>query len=384
MTRTSALPPPVSSTPRAAFAASLLLAVAGLAVAAVLVKVHHDAAAGLTSFCTISEEVNCDKVALSGWSVLLGVPVAAWGVLGYALMAVLSAWGLSAGRLHPRWPAGLLVSLGGLAAAVSVALSLVSKLVIGAWCLLCMVSWVVSLGLLVTGWLACRPEGGAAALRADLGAVRRRPRGSAAAVAAGLAGLVLLTVLYPRLGARLKPPARPAAAGNLMAFLPPLPAATGPAVLFSDYECPFCAVAHLELRAQLQVRPDIQVVRRNFPLDQSCNPALKRPFHQKACQLARAAICADAQGQFEAMDDALYASQRDPATPEELAARLQLDLTRFKACLTAPSTEARLAEDIAAGMRANVRSTPTYLVDGTSHEGKLPLERFPPPPPPGR
>jgi protein-disulfide isomerase len=371
-------PPPQLPTPRAAFAASLAVALAGLVLAVMLVRVHQDAAAGLTSFCTISEEINCDKVALSSWSVLFGVPVAAWGVVGYALAAALSAWGLSARRLHARWPAGLLVTFGAFATAASVALALVSKVAIGSWCLLCMGSWAASLGLLVTGWLASRPVGVMAAVRADLKAAGRQPRRTAMVMVAGMIVLLVLVVAARRGEAGVKLAGGSPPAGRVA--LPPLPAATGPAVLYSDYECPFCALAHDELREILRKRPDIQVVRRNFPLDQACNPIMKRPLHLRACQLARAAICAEAQGQLEAMDDALYASQKAPVPVEELAARLKLDTERFKACLTAPATEARLAADIEAGMKANLRSTPTYVVDGTLHDGKLPLERFPPPP----
>ncbi len=372
-------PPP--ATPRAAFAVSLGLALAGLTLSFLLVRVHHDAAAGLTSFCTINDEINCDKVALSRWSVLLGVPVAAWGLLGYGLAALLSAWGLSARRLHPRWPAGLLLLFGAVAVAGSLALAWISKAIIGAWCLLCVGSWAVSLGLLLAGAWACRPAGAGASLREDLGAITRRPRHAAVAALLGLLALFGLVAGYPR----PEPRPRPVVTGgnssrpNLVALPPPLPAATGPAVLFSDYECPFCAQAHDELRDLLRRRPDIQVVKRHFPLDQACNPLLKRPMHLRACELARAAICAEAQGQLEAMDDALYASQKAPAPVEELVRRLGLDAAKFAACLKASSTEARLAEDVAAGLKANLRSTPTYLVDGTLHEGKLPVERFPPP-----
>ena len=371
-------PPPIPSTPRAAFAVSLALASAGLVLAFLLVRVHHDAAAGLTSFCTISEEINCDKVALSRWSMVLGVPVAAWGLVGYALAAVLSAWGLSARRLHPRWPAGLLLLFGAVATAATLVLAYISKALVGAWCLLCMGSWAVSVGLLLAALVACRAGGVAAALRDDLKAAGRRSRVVALVAVGGIGFLLALIAGYPRLEARALGGASggSAAATNLMA-LPPLPAATGPAVLFSDYECPFCALAHDDLRELLRKRPDIQVVRRHFPLDQSCNPMLQRPMHLHACELARAAICAEAQGQLEAMDDALYASQKAPAPVEELAARLKLDVGRFKTCLKASSTEARLAEDIAAGMKARLKSTPTYVVDGTLHEGKLPLERFP-------
>ena len=177
---------------RVAFAASLALALAGLVLSIMLVRVHHDAASGLTSFCTISEEVNCDKVALSRWSSLFGVPVAVWGVAGYGLVGALAVWGLSAGRLHSRWPAGLLLASGLAFSAVSLGLAFISKAIIGAWCLLCVGSWVTSLGLLVTGWLACRPGGVAAAVRADLQAVRKYPRRAAALALAGAGGVLLL------------------------------------------------------------------------------------------------------------------------------------------------------------------------------------------------
>jgi protein-disulfide isomerase len=379
MARRSVPQPP---SPRAALAAALAFALAGLVLSVMLVRVHHDAAMGLTSFCTINEEISCDKVALSSWSMFLGVPVAAWGVVGYTLMAALAAWGLSGRRLHAHWPAGLLLVLGTVAGLVALALGLVSKLIIGTWCLLCAGSWLASLGLLVASWTACRAIGAAAAVRADLQAVGRQPRRAAALVVAGLVALLLLVVGYPRVEAGARSAGAAAGASAPAALPPPLPAATGPAVLFSDYECPFCALAHDELRETLRKRPDIQVVRRNFPLDQACNPIMKRPMHPRACELARAAICAEEQGQLEAMDDALYASQKAPVPVEELAARLKLDLGRFKACLGAPATGARLADDIEAGVKAKLRSTPTYVVDGTLYEGRLPLERFPPPAPP--
>jgi uncharacterized membrane protein/predicted DsbA family dithiol-disulfide isomerase len=368
MARKPAPPPPVA--PRLWYAA-LLLAFAGLVLAVLLVRVHHDAHAGLTSFCTVSEEVNCDKVALSEYSVLLGVPVAAWGVLGYALAAVLALSGLMARRLHPRWPAGLLLAFGALSTAGSLALALVSKLIIGAWCLLCMGSWLASLGLLVVGALACRPTGPWVALADDLDALQRVPRRSGALLAGGLLLVLALIRFYPQPPPHLpRPPVDQVRAT-------PLPPATGPAILFSDYECPFCAVAHGELKATLLRRPDIQVVRRHFPLDQACNPVMKRPMHEHACELARAAVCAEAQGRLEEMDDALFANQKARAPVEELAARLGLDAGKFRACLDSPATTARIAADVQAALLAGIKATPTYVVDGTLYQGTLPLERFP-------
>ena len=41
------------------------------------------------SFCAISRAVNCDKVSQSPYSILFGVPVPVWGVIGYALFIFL-------------------------------------------------------------------------------------------------------------------------------------------------------------------------------------------------------------------------------------------------------------------------------------------------------
>lgn len=387
MTRkASAVPPPAATPPRRALAVALLLSAAGLVVSLVLVRLHGQAHAGISSFCAISETVNCDKVALSPFSVAFRLPVAVWGALGYGLALALSGWGLTARRLHARWPAGLLVLFGATAVAVSVALALISELLIGAWCILCMVSWAISLAMLVTALVAARGPGPAAAVRADLEALAAMPRRTSAAIVVGLAGLALLVTWYPRAWERARAVenlARPPAGGPATPAPPQPPA--GPlrdpadgAVVYSDYECPYCLIAHGELKAVLARRPDIRVVKRHFPLDQACNPVIKRPMHQHACEYARAAICAEGQGHFAAMDDALFENQRARRPVEELARSIGLDVPRFQACLVAPETAQRLQADIAAALKDDVKATPTYVVGGVQYAGKLPVEIFAP------
>jgi uncharacterized membrane protein/2-hydroxychromene-2-carboxylate isomerase len=353
---------PVPPAPRGALWAALGLGLAGLALSLLLARIHSQAHAGETSFCTISETVNCDRVAVSPYSVVLGLPVAVWGVVGFGLAAALSASGLARRRPHPGWPAGLLLLLGAFSAAASVALALVSKLAIGAWCLLCMGAWAVSLGLLLAARRACAPGGAAAAVRSDLGAVRAAPGRSAALAAALLAAVGLAAFSYPRYWARPAPVARRAAAG-------PLPSQV---IEYTDFECPYCARAHEEERAALAAHPGLTIVRRHFPLNDSCNPAVKRAIHPRACELARAAICAEAQGQAARMEELLFRSQ-GKGTPVEALARLAgLDAGRFAACLSAPETSRRLSEDVAAGIRDGIRALPTYVVNGTSYVGTLP------------
>ncbi|HEY6105089.1 MAG TPA: thioredoxin domain-containing protein, partial [Anaeromyxobacteraceae bacterium] len=290
---------------------------------------------------------------------------------GYGLAAALAAAGLARRRPAPTWPSGLLLAMGAAASAASVALALLSKLAIGAWCLLCAASWGAALVLLGAAWRACRPGGAAAAVRADLAVIRARPRRWAALALAGLAGIALLAAAYPRYWQKRPAAARPAAG-----------AASGPPVVveYSDYECPMCARAHEETKALLQRRPDVTLVRRHFPLDSSCNPVMKKPMHPAACALARAAICAEAQGRLAEMDGALFRNQEEGLPVPAIAERLGLDMGRFRECLGSPATERRLAADIAAAVRDGVKATPTFVVRGTAQAGRLPAELLPPPP----
>jgi len=354
---------------------ALVLALVGLALSVVLARLHQQAHAGIASFCAVNETFNCDRVATSRYSVVLGLPVAVWGALGYGLAAVLAAWAIGR-RGRSSWPRGLLFLVTVAAAAASAALAGVSEFLIGAFCIVCAASWATSLGLFAAAWRACRPEGPGRAVRQDLGAVRANPVRAAAVVSAALVGLVLASATYPRYWSR-------AAAAPVSGPARTLPPGT-PLVIYeySDYECPFCARAHLETKAQLAGRPDVKVVRRHFPLDPACNPAVRRAIHPRACELARAGVCAEAQGSFPEMDDLLFANQEAKRPLEDLARQAGLDLKRFRECMVSATAARRVAEDAAAGGRDKIPATPAFVVDGTVSVGRIPWELIPPPAPP--
>jgi protein-disulfide isomerase len=365
---------------RPALIAAAALAAAGLALALVLVREHANAFAGGTSFCAINEYVNCDRVATSRYSVVLGLPVAVWGAFGYGLALLLALAGLSPRRRRAGWPAGLLLLVASICAAAGVVLAGISHLAIGALCLLCSASWLVSFGLLVAAWRACRPAGAAAALRDDLGLLRERP---AQAVGVAVAGLALVAVVAAALPRWWEAPPRAAVPpGGAGVAAPPGTGSQGPTVVvvFSDYLCPACARAHEETRALLAGRTDVQVARRQFPLDSDCNPALSRRMHPGACDLARIGICAEAQGKLQAAEDLLFANQAAHRPIPEVVRAIGLDQKKLEACLASPETEARLRADIEAAVRIGLRATPTFVVRGTQYQGRLPPEALPPAP----
>jgi protein-disulfide isomerase len=377
MARRSPAPSAAPPASRRALQIALALSVAGIAVALWLARLHVRAHAGFTSACAINDTFNCDRVATSEYSVVLGIPVAIWGILGLAVAAALAAMGLARRKPHPAWPAGLLVVVAAMAVAASVALAIVSEFLIGSFCVVCAASWTIAVLLLVAAWRAARTAGVGAALRADLGVLRAHPGRTAGLAVAGLAALAIVAAAYPRYWDKPAEPPRQAAGGtaNASAKAAATPASSpGETVVveFSDYLCPFCAEAHADVQRRVAGRTDVKIVHRHFPLDPACNPLVKRAIHPGACGLAKAGICGEAQGRAKELDALIFANQRAKRPVAELAREAGLDVALFEECLAAPATDRRLASDVQSGIQAGVRATPTYVADGVVYSGGLP------------
>ncbi len=136
------------------------------------------------------------------------------------------------------------------------------------------------------------------------------------------------------------------------------------AVEFSDYECPYCRLAHVELKGLL-ARAPYRVVYRHFPL----------PSHPAARGAARAAICAGTQGRFSEMHDRLFETtdwQRDTNWTREAVGAGVRDIEEFHRCLGRPGTMARLAQDEALARKLGVTGTPTFFTPSGKEQGVLP------------
>jgi len=143
---------------------------------------------------------------------------------------------------------------------------------------------------------------------------------------------------------------------------------------FSDFECPHCGHAFVDLNRALEREPkDIRLLYRHFPLNADCNPQIHTKLHTHACQAAVAAECAGAQGKFWPYQHLLFEHQDSLDQPSLLgfAARLALDQREFERCLASPAAAAAVAEDVAAGAAAGVTSTPTFFINGRRVAGTM-------------
>ena len=106
-----------------------LLAVIGIVLSAVSLKNHYSGQK--TEYCDLSENFNCDLVNRSVYSRVGPVPVAAIGLIGFAVLFALSRAPRRAARTVL-----LLAALVGLAFCLY--LTYIEAYVLGVWCILCL------------------------------------------------------------------------------------------------------------------------------------------------------------------------------------------------------------------------------------------------------
>jgi protein-disulfide isomerase len=134
-------------------------------------------------------------------------------------------------------------------------------------------------------------------------------------------------------------------------------------LVYADFTCPRCAVAHERLR--------------DAPVRRVFRHLALRAKHPRAIALARAAEAAAAQGAFWPFHDALYADQGRQDDPHvwALAERLGLDLERFEADRRGESAADRVEADTRDALRAGAMHTPTlFLADGRRVESADDIE----------
>ncbi len=362
----------------------LVLCLLGLGVSLELTRIHVfvHTDPDYHSVCAVSEGVNCETVAASPYSVFAGVPVSVWGLAGYLAMGLLALWSLLRRRLHDAWPWGLMLVLSVFSAVVSAVLAYISATRIDSLCLFCMTSYGINAVLLVLSMIAVRRLGTQVTglVGADLGALFARPL-LAVLLLLGLAGAIgatrSLMPSYWQTPGWLDLPALEYGSDEhghhwIGAREPRLTI-----VEFSDYECPHCRAAHKAIRVLAAKHPDeIRLVHRHLPLDMACHPKMKRPFHHRACEFAMAAECADLQGRFWEMNDALFSIQETVKTqdvdPVDLAVRLGLNRLDFKRCLEQKTTAGRVEVDLDAAMERKLRGTPSFLIGEKLFMGRIP------------
>jgi len=155
------------------------------------------------------------------------------------------------------------------------------------------------------------------------------------------------------------------------------PSAPVTIVVFSDFQCPFCAKASgtIERKVLGTYKGRAKLIYKNLPLHQ---------IHSWADGAAIAGECAllESNDCFWAVHDAFFdqQSQITNRNLKEIATkavqRAGGDPKRFGECLKTRKTEAAVSADVAEAASLGVKSTPTFFINGRRVTGAQPIDGF--------
>ncbi len=317
---------------------------------------------GAALFC--HARLGCEKVLSSAFAAFLGIPLPWVGGAFYvsllALLLVALGTAVKTRRLRAL-NAALWLSVA--AASFSAALMWVQFGVLRAFCPLCTASalTVGVLALVLWRLLPLAEEGGDSGSRAS---------------ALTLAGFAILT--SAALGLMI-------AAGSAGAMPGPqrleidLTTAklAGPRdapvrlVVFSDFQCQFCAqLAPVLKRVRDEFPDDVLVAYRYFPLE----------AHPRAIPAATAAECAAEQGAFWDYHDRLFAEGGDlsDARLVALAASVGIDETKFRECLNSDRAKSVVTASFNDAAKNGLEGAPALFLDGSRIRGVVTYEALAP------
>lgn len=364
-----------------------LLSIIGAGAGIYLTRTYYSlrlGTAGFQSLCNINETLNCDAVTSSKYAELFsGLPlssfVAGWfvAILLLSLMARVSDW------RREVVVTGLLMT--GFASLYSVALLIVMFGVLGKICLFCLLIDGVNFALFGIFFSLL---GGS-----YFTGVRWSKLQSHAAVIAGTV-FVVVVLLRPSEENTRRDPTTAEVNYTINQILERSPVAittpesasvlgnpNAPITIheFSDFQCPFCkrgAVMMNQLLARYEGK--IRVIFMPFPLDTSCNRLVTHAMHPVACELARAAFCADREGKFRTVYEKFFEDQEElkAGSAKKISNALGVNEATFAACLDSEAAKKMVSLSIEEGIKFKVGSTPTFFINGKMVDVALPIEAW--------
>lgn len=371
----------------------ILLSLAGLGISLYL-TVHHfkiltHGFEGPT-FCTFGDKFDCDVVNMSSYAMLGPLPVAGLGLIFYLYLTLAALYA----RIVPessKQALSIPFILSIPALGFSIYLAGVSSFVLMTWCVLCVLLYLLTL---INLWLLSQSleikilQTGSFIMNyfkkifGKKSNLSFEPNFFGQSLFAFVVIILSLFILY----SNEKKYASDFEDFDHQAYLDffnaqkPLPSidvkgrplwgkegAPVTIIEFSDFECPFCKKAALNLKPRLkEYQKDVAFYYFAYPLDKSCNPYMQRELHEHACDAAKAVLCAQAQGKFWPYHDILFENQPKYSMSQlkGYAQTVGLDPKKLEECMSSEETKNKILADIEAAKSIALQGTPTVILNG--------------------
>ncbi|MBN2158656.1 MAG: thioredoxin domain-containing protein [Spirochaetes bacterium] len=391
----------------------LALSIAGALLSGILLLQHYYPQSKI-GFITCGEGIinPCLSLARSNYSTVFGIPVAAYGLLWNLLVIFILLIADYAGGRYPACALAVIFPLSAIAFAADIALGGI-LIATGIFCKFCVATYAVNAAILALAivWLfkARRDEqfSLAGTLRGIVSAEDSSPDRKAFYSSFVLFVFLLCFAIFSTSYIlKLKTGNTRVSADKISTFLdnfynsPPEkitlpesgivmgnPEARVTITVFTDFLCSACYRFYQVERLLLnKYGDDIRIVYYNFPLDQGCNPTMRRSVYKNSC-IASRAIFAALDGDI--LEDyvvrhfqdyrRIHGNYNEGTAIETLrmippGSRPGMDEARFNALMNSEDTSRRIAEHISAAKQIGIDSTPTLFIGGRRLVGVPPVE----------
>ena len=280
------------------------------------------------ALCNINSAIDCDKVAQSSYSEVLGIPLGIWGISFFlSLLVILFLLHVKSQKIDLLRTYSIFVMVGFLS---SIILAFISFFIIKSICVVCLGVYFCITILAYLLWKEKKSH--------EMKLINLSKLPKAYLIISPLlvfTSLVLFDqILKPQNNLKnnknfqkrkrvyvnsikeIKPSkislTKSALIGNGEDYRKGSDGAKIILTEFADFQCPACKkVASILDEIQKEIGPDkLLLVFKNYPLDKACNKDLNGSKHQYACEVAYMARCAGEQGKFWKFHDQIFLNQK--------------------------------------------------------------------------
>lgn len=135
-------------------------------------------------------------------------------------------------------------------------------------------------------------------------------------------------------------------------------------VEFSDFQCPYCRVAAMQVYKVLEMFPnDVKLVFKQFPLE----------THSQAELAAQASLAANAQGKFWQLHDKMFTNPKQISKDQIMlwAKEVGMDVVRLAGDLQANRYKKQVEAEVLEGVAAGVSGTPTFFINNKAYRAMM-------------
>ena len=361
-----------------------ILALIGLILSIKLTQVYINAnfvVGAPPSFCTINNVINCDGVAQSQYSMIIGIPLSLWGIFLYLFLIFLTFIDkISNIKIFNflkacKNPMDYVFDFSLLAFFISIGLGALSYFVIHKICTLCCGTYVVNgLIALTSGWGRNIFKSIKTGFE-DLGKFLKDNFNKKLFAAAVVFFLIFVLLINQY---EIFKPTRPdiqkaATPAILLVKGNTLGDENAKVVIheYTDYMCPLCAVFNIQLHELVSNVDNVKIIHHHFPLDKECNRLLTSDFHIGSCLASRFAIAAKKQGKFWEYSSLLFDNNDEIFTEDkliELGKQAGLNVHQLKHDAYSKEVEEDLQKDIEQAIKMGLNATPVFEINGRIYQ----------------